>query len=171
MDTMSYSELDAPNQRRTSLRIRRLARLQRLSGRVIRFVYTKTGGRVGGTVRGMPVLLLTTTGRRTGLDRTTPLIFVRHDGTYAVAASAAAADSDPDWYHNLIANPAATIQVRSSRIEVTARMTEQEERNDLYQKFKAGSDAFRTFEESTSRTIPVIVLQPDTEDTTPDGPD
>lgn len=114
-------------------------------------------------MRGMPVLLLTTKGRRTGLERTTPLIFVRHNGTYAVAASAAGADRDPDWYHNLNANLAATIQVESSRIEVTARVADPEERNFLYQRFKAGSDAFRTFEESTARTIPVIVLQPDTD--------
>lgn len=153
--------------KRTGFWIRRLAWLQRLSGRVIRIAYSKTGGRIGGTVRGMPVLLLTTTGRRTGLERTTPLIYVRHGGTYAVAASAAGADTNPAWYHNLTANPAATIQVGSSRIEVAARVADQEERYDLYQRFKAGSDAFRAFEESTSRTIPIIVLEPNEEDTTP----
>ena len=163
LDTMPITELGVERGKRPSRWIRRLAWLQRLSGRAIGFLYIKTGGKLGGTVRGMPVLLLTTTGRRTGLERTTPLIYIRHSGTYVVAASAAAADRDPDWYHNLKANPAATIQVESSRIEVTARVAEQEERNYLYQRFKAGSDAFRTFEESTVRIIPVIVLHPDTE--------
>lgn len=111
----------------------------------------------------MPVLLLTTTGRRTGLDRTTPLIYVRDNGNYVVAASAAAADHHPGWYHNLTADSAATIQIKSRRIDVTARMAEDDERDDLYRRFKAGSAAFTTFEESTSRTIPVIVLQPDIE--------
>lgn len=167
LDIMSISEQRVEDRKRTTFWIRRLAWLQRLSGRVLRIAYSKTGGRVGGTVRGMPVLLLTTTGRRTGLERTTPLIYVRQGRAYAVAASAAGADSNPAWYHNLTANPAATIQVGPSRIEVTARVADQEERNDLYQRFEEGSDAFRAFAESTSRTIPVIVLQPIKEDATP----
>ena len=105
-------------------------------------------------------MLLTSIGRRTGLERTTPLIYVCHGASYAVAASAAGAEANPAWYHNLSANPAATIQVGSGSIKVTARVAEHEERNDLYQRFKAGSDAFRTFEQSTSRTIPVVVLMP-----------
>lgn len=164
---MSITAQRVEERKRNAFWIRRLAWLQRLSGRVLRIAYSRTGGRIGGRVRGMPVLLLSTTGRRTGLERTTPLIYVRHNGTYAVAASAAGAERNPSWYHNLIANPAATIQVGSSRIEVTARATEQRERSDLYQLFKASSNAFTAFEESTSRTIPVVVLQPNKPDTLP----
>ncbi len=83
-------------------------------------LYRAGGGRVGGRLRkGVPVLLLTTTGRKTGRRRTTPLLYVEEGDRYVVVASAGGAPSHPAWYLNLRSNPAATIQVGGRKLAVT----------------------------------------------------
>lgn len=108
----------------------------------------------------MPVLLLTTTGRRSGLARTVPLIYLRVGTTYVVTASAAGASNNPGWYHNLLTDPNGAVQVGSARWTVHARIADASERQPFYEEFKRSNRAFVRFEEKTEREIPVVVLEP-----------
>jgi len=153
----SYEQL-VSKQRGKSLR--RVKRLQTLAGKAVTTVYVGTGGRVGGRARRMPLLLLTTTGRRSGVSRTVPLIYVKADSAYVVVASAAGAERNPGWFHNLVADPIALVQVGSSRWRVHARVTDPDERALLYDEFKGLNRAFVRFEQQTEREIPVVVLEP-----------
>ena len=82
------------------------------------------------------------------------------DGRYVVFGSKAGADTNPDWYHNLLANPKTTIEVGGETVPVTARLAEGEERERLWSAQKAAMPAFSDYEQQTSRPIPVIILDP-----------
>ncbi len=116
-------------------------------------------GRVGGSWEGRDLLLLTTTGRRSGNPYTTPMVYTRDGERLLVYASKAGAPSHPDWYLNLEANPAVTVEVGSERYEATASTLEGEERDRLYAEQAARWPAFAEYEQKTDRVIPVVALE------------
>jgi deazaflavin-dependent oxidoreductase (nitroreductase family) len=122
------------------------------------FLYHTSGGKIGGSINGSPLLLLTVTGRKSGREYTIPLAYVRHDGDYLITASAAGAERDPVWLTNLEKTPAARIEVDGQLYKVQATTTTGEERDRLYALFKAQGSNFADYEQKTRRTIPVIRL-------------
>lgn len=118
-------------------------------------------GRVGGVFEGKPLLLLHHRGARTGVERVSPLMYRRVGTSYAVFASKGGADSNPDWYHNLNANPEVTIEVGIDKLDVRARLAEGEEQDAIWDRQKREHPQFADYERKTSRArIPVIVLDP-----------
>jgi len=124
-------------------------------------VYRLSRGRALGTVAGMPVLLLTTTGRRTGRARTTPLTFFRDGADFVVIASNGGADRPPDWWLNLQQAPRAVGTIGSNRLNVTFRAASAEERKRLWVTVTATYAGYEAYQERTTRQIPVVVLTPD----------
>ena len=116
-------------------------------------------GRVGGPFEGRPILLLTHTGARTGTVRTNPLAYLADGDRFVVFASKGGAPTNPDWYHNLIAHPDATIEVGTETIPVRTRVAAGEERDRLWHRLVLLIPAFGEYERKTSRTIPVVVLE------------
>jgi deazaflavin-dependent oxidoreductase (nitroreductase family) len=124
-------------------------------------VYRASGGRLAGHFRKVaPVLLLTTTGRKSGKQRTTPLLYVQDDEQYVIVASVGGAPTHPAWYLNLQGNPAATIQIGSRRIAVSARTASAEERARLWTRVTEMYPAYDDYQAKTSRTIPIVILAP-----------
>ncbi len=122
--------------------------------------FRANGGRVGGQFEGAPLLLLHTTGAKTGAERIAPVMYQDVDGTYAVFASKAGAPTNPDWFHNLRANPSATIEVGTDTLPVRAREAEGAERDRIWEIQKQRYPGFADYEAKTTRTIPVVVLEP-----------
>ena len=122
-------------------------------------LYRVSRGRLLGRLGGLPVLLLTTTGRHSGKRRTLPLLYFEDGDTLVVAASAAGADRHPGWYLNLVANPDVEVQTRGGRNRMRAGDSPAEERQRLYDRFKAASDQYAGYETKTEREIPVVVLR------------
>ncbi len=115
-------------------------------------------GRVGGMFDGRPLLLLHHTGARTGTRRVTPLMYQNLADGYAVFASKAGADTNPDWYHNVVANPGTEVEVGTETIRVRARVASGAERDRIWNKQKRDYPQFEEYESKTARVIPVIVL-------------
>lgn len=124
------------------------------------FLYRISKGKLGGTLGNFPILLLTTTGRKSGLARTTPLVYLRNGEEYLIAASAGGADRNPVWFLNLQNKPEAVIEVNGKTFNTQAAITVDTERTQLYERFKAQGDNFVQYEQSTTRPIPIIRLQP-----------
>jgi F420H(2)-dependent quinone reductase len=124
-------------------------------------VYRLSGGRVAGKIGKAPVLLLTTTGRKSGRPRTNPLLYApAGDNGYMVIASKGGADQHPLWYLNLQANPLAKVMVRRETKEVRARNAEGEEREQLWRSLADLYPGYDRYAQKTSRRIPVVVLDP-----------
>jgi deazaflavin-dependent oxidoreductase (nitroreductase family) len=117
-------------------------------------------GRVGGQFEGSPLLLLHTTGARTGQERVTPVMYRRTDGNYAVFASKGGAPDNPDWYHNLLANPDVQAEIGTQTLSFTARVAGAEERERIWSAQKAEYPGFAGYESKTTRQIPVVILEP-----------
>lgn len=115
-------------------------------------------GRVGGMFDSKPLLLLHHTGARTGIRRVSPLMYQEAEGGFAVFASKAGADDNPDWFHNLAANPRTEVEVGTERVAVSARTAEGDERERIWERQKRDYPMFAEYEAKTSRVIPVIVL-------------
>jgi deazaflavin-dependent oxidoreductase (nitroreductase family) len=122
--------------------------------------YQETDGEVGYLWNGVPILLLTTTGRASGLPRTTPLIHGRDGDDYLVVASVGGAPHHPDWYRNLVAQPRAHIQVRADHLEVTARTATDAEKPRLWAILTEFWPNYDVYQSRTDRVIPVVVLTP-----------
>jgi deazaflavin-dependent oxidoreductase (nitroreductase family) len=122
--------------------------------------YRETNGEVGYIWNGVPTLLLTTTGRKSGEARTNALIFGRDGDDYLVVASMGGAPSDPNWYRNLQAQPSAEIQVRADRIRVTSRTADDVEKARLWKIMTDGWPNYDVYQSRTDRVIPVVVLSP-----------
>ena len=122
-------------------------------------VYRETGGEQGYHWRGTTILLLTTTGRVSGQERTTPLIHRVDDDSWVVVASKGGAPQHPDWYQNLQANPEAVIEVRSERIPVRAETAEGDDRTRLWQLMTEVWPAYDDYQRNTDRQIPVVVFR------------
>jgi deazaflavin-dependent oxidoreductase (nitroreductase family) len=117
-------------------------------------------GRVGGNFEGAPLLLLHSTGAKSGEERVHPMMFQAVGDGYAVFASKAGADSNPDWFYNLKAHAEASIEVGTDVVEVTARVLDDSERAPIWEKQKADYPGFAGYEEKTDRVIPVVMLAP-----------
>lgn len=127
---------------------------------VHRWLYRVSGGRVGFHLPGgMEMLLLTTTGRRSGEPRTTPLLFVRDGERFAVMASNAGDDRDPAWWLNLRARPLARVQIGRESFAARGRRAEGAEGAALFEKLVAAHEPFRNYRKRTSRQIPIVVLE------------
>jgi len=123
-------------------------------------LYKASGGRASGHIGKMPVLLLTTTGRKSGKQRTKPLGYVKDGDDYLLAASNAGNDFFPSWWLNLKASPVAEIQVGSQRLAVNARKASPQERERMWPKFVAVYKGYAGYEKKTDREIPVVILTP-----------
>lgn len=117
-------------------------------------------GKVGGPFEGADVLLLTSTGAKSGERRTTPVVYQRDGDRMVIFASKAGAPNNPAWYHNLRANPTATVEIGSETLDVEALVTEGDERERLFRKQAEGHPQFAEYEKKTTRQIPVVALQP-----------
>lgn len=138
----------------------RRTKLVELFWRVHPAIYRATGGRILGRVLGMPVLLLTTRGRRSGTSRTTALTYHPDSGAYVVVGSVLGEPRHPGWVHNLRADSRAEIQVGRRRIPVVAREAEGAERERLWTEVAAREPSYTAYAERTERRIPVVVLEP-----------
>jgi deazaflavin-dependent oxidoreductase (nitroreductase family) len=122
--------------------------------------YQETDGEVGYLWNGVPALLLTTTGRRSGQARTNALIFGRDGSDYLVVASMGGAPTHPNWYLNLLARPEAEIQVRGDHLRVIAHPAEDEEKPRLWKIMTDQWPNYDVYQSRTERVIPVVVLTP-----------
>ena len=122
-------------------------------------LYRLTGGKFGGKVQELRVLLLTTTGRKTGRKRTTPLGYLEHDGGYVIIGSNAGFDTHPAWFHNLKSNPHATVEVNDRRFEASAEIARPDERGQLWARLVEIAPAYANYAHKTSREIPLVVLR------------
>ena len=117
-------------------------------------------GRVGGMFEGAPLLLLHHVGARTGTERVCPLMYQSVNGSFAIFASKAGADTNPDWFYNLLANPQTKIEVGINTQTVLARLAEGEEHDRIWEQQKQEWPQFAEYERTTSRdVIPVVVLE------------
>ncbi|HEX3841187.1 MAG TPA: nitroreductase family deazaflavin-dependent oxidoreductase [Acidimicrobiales bacterium] len=117
-------------------------------------------GKVGGPFAGAPVLLLHTTGAKTGQPRVNPMMYLDLDGHRYVFASKAGADTNPDWYWNLVANPDVTVEVGTETNEVAAAPVARDERDRIYAEQARRYPGFAEYEQKTDRIIPVVELIP-----------
>jgi deazaflavin-dependent oxidoreductase (nitroreductase family) len=117
------------------------------------------GGKVGGPFERSTLLLLTTTGAKSGKQRTTPLAYLPDGDRYIIFASKAGQPMNPDWYHNLVAHPTVTIEVGTETFEARAMEITGEERDRLYAKQVERAPAFGEYQTKTTRLIPVIALE------------
>jgi deazaflavin-dependent oxidoreductase (nitroreductase family) len=116
-------------------------------------------GKVGGQMAGMPLLLLTTTGNKTGRALTKPLAYTRDGDRIFVIASFAGSPKNPAWFNNLVANPTVTVEVGPERFQARARITSGEERDRLFQQQADKIGIFYEYQKKTTRQIPVVVLE------------
>jgi deazaflavin-dependent oxidoreductase (nitroreductase family) len=122
--------------------------------------FRANGGKVGGNFEGAPMLLLHHVGARSGVERVNPLVYQPAGDNLAVFASKAGAPTNPDWFHNLVANPVTTVEVGDGTRAVRARVAEGEEREQIWSRQKELMPGFADYEQSTDRQIPVVVLEP-----------
>jgi deazaflavin-dependent oxidoreductase (nitroreductase family) len=121
--------------------------------------FRQNGGKVGGGFAGAPMLLLTTTGAKSGKERTTPLAYLRDGDRTVIFASKAGADTNPDWFHNLRANPRVTVEQGTETYDADAVILDGAERDRLFDLQKQAMPGFAEYEAKTDRVIPVIVLE------------
>ena len=120
--------------------------------------FRTNGGKVGGNFEGAPLLLLHSTGAKSGQERVNPMMYQPVGDGFAVFASKAGADSNPDWYYNLKANPEARVEVGAEAFDVTARVLDDGEREPVWEEQKSRYPGFAEYEEKTDRVIPVVML-------------
>ncbi len=128
--------------------------------RVHRFLYRVSGGRIGGRVGGVSVLILINVGRKTGQRRETPLLYIEDESRWVVVASNAGDDRSPVWWLNLKSNPDAEIQVKTELYKVRARRAAPEEEARLWPLLDASYRHYPDYRRRTHREIPVVILEP-----------
>jgi F420H(2)-dependent quinone reductase len=133
----------------------------KLVGGAHKLLYRASGGRVGGRVWGLSILLLTTRGRKSGRLRTTPLCFLRDGEDLVVVASNGGMAWFPSWWLNLLREPRATVQVGRTRRAIRAREATPEERARLWAQLTSIASGYLKYQERTSRAIPLAILQPE----------
>jgi deazaflavin-dependent oxidoreductase (nitroreductase family) len=121
--------------------------------------FRANGGKVGGMFEGAPILLLHSTGAKSGQERVNPMMYQADGDNHVVFASKAGAPTNPDWYHNLIANPQASIEVGDRTLDVVASVADAEARERLWSRQKELYPGFAEYEAKTTRQIPVVVLE------------
>ena len=120
--------------------------------------FRANGGKVGGQFESVSMLLLTTTGRNTGRQVVSPLVYTRSGDAYVVAASNAGSDSHPQWYLNLLANPGVTVEVGDASFGARAEIASAAERDRLFAAHAEAMPAFAEYETATNRVIPMVTL-------------
>ncbi|MGW1886019.1 nitroreductase family deazaflavin-dependent oxidoreductase [Streptomyces sp. NPDC001970] len=123
-------------------------------------LYESSGGTEGTTLRGRPVIILTTRGAKSGRIRKSPLMRVEHDGRYAVVASLGGAPKHPVWYHNIVADPRVELQDGPMRQDMTAREVTGEEKAQWWARAVETWPDYAEYQKKTDREIPVFVLEP-----------
>lgn len=132
--------------------------------------YQETDGEVGHEWHdGVFTLLLTTTGRRSGQARTTPLIYGEHDGEYVVVASKGGADDHPDWYRNLVDHPEVELQIGADVFAAAARTATADEKAEIWPRMAEIWPDYDHYAEKTDRDIPVVLLEPHAGANVPDA--
>jgi deazaflavin-dependent oxidoreductase (nitroreductase family) len=122
--------------------------------------FRANGGKVGGNFEGAPLLLLHTRGARSGKERVNPMMYQDLGRSVAVFASKAGADTNPDWYHNLVANPEVSAEIGTETREFVARVAGPDEREPIWSQQKHDYPGFADYESGTDRVIPVVILEP-----------
>lgn len=124
-------------------------------------LYRRTGGRVGAKFPGgAPVCLLTTTGRTSGEPRTMPLLYLRDGDDVVVVASKGGFSTHPQWYLNLLADPAVTVEIKRERIPMVARVADAAEKTALWPRLVAMYPSYDDYQARTDRDIPVVICSP-----------
>jgi deazaflavin-dependent oxidoreductase (nitroreductase family) len=139
---------------------KRLRKILRAANRAHVALYRISRGKFGNKIANLPVLLITTSGRKSGLPYTNPVVYIIDGRDYLVSASGGGMDWHPGWYLNLEHRPEAKIEIGDKTFNVQALIMGGEERKRLYEKFKAVSSNFVKYENGTRREIPVIRLVP-----------
>ncbi len=116
-------------------------------------------GKVGGPFAGSPMVLLTTTGAKSGKERTSPLVYTTDGDRIVIIASKAGAPTSPDWYYNLVANPTVTVEIGTERFQAHATVAEGAERDRLFNQQATQMPGFAEYQTKTTRVIPVVVLE------------
>jgi deazaflavin-dependent oxidoreductase (nitroreductase family) len=120
--------------------------------------FRANAGKVGGQFAGRTLLLLHTTGAKSGETRVNPLVTIPDGERYVIVASKGGAPTNPDWYYNLSANPEVTVEVGSEKFQAVAQVTAEPERTRLYEQMETVNPGFTEYKSKTSRSIPVITL-------------
>jgi len=121
--------------------------------------FRQNGGRVTGMFEGRPVVLITTTGAKSGTKRTTPVVYTTDGDRIVVIASKGGAPTNPDWYYNLVANPGVTVELPTETFEARARVAQGDERERLWRAQADRMPNFDEYQKNTTRRIPVVVLE------------
>lgn len=116
-------------------------------------------GKVGGFFENATLLLLHTTGAKSGQERINPMVYIEDGGKYVVIASAGGAQNHPDWYYNVVAGPEVGVEMGTETFQAQATVTEEPQRTDLYAAVSARYPNFIEYQENTDRVIPVITLE------------
>lgn len=125
------------------------------------FLYRRTGGKLGGNLFVIRVLLLTTTGRKTGKKRTTPMGYIERDGIYLmIGLFAMFVNANPGWFYNLRTNPSASVQVKDKQFEVNAEIVGLHQRDQVWAQVTEVAPFYAKFAKRTSREIPLVILRP-----------
>ena len=132
--------------------------LQEMNRAIIK-EFRANAGKVSGQFEGVPLLLLTTVGARSGLMRTNPLAYFADGDRYLIIASYAGAPVNPPWFYNLKANPEVEVEVGTERFKARAQEIDEPQRTEVYRKVAEAAPVFAEYQSNTTRTIPVIVLQ------------
>jgi deazaflavin-dependent oxidoreductase (nitroreductase family) len=120
--------------------------------------FRANNGKVGGTFENIPLLILHTTGAKSGQPRANPLVYVMDGDRYVIVASKGGAPTNPAWYYNLVANPVVCVEVGTERFDAVATVAEGSERTRLFDLVSAQSPFFGDYARKTTRVIPVIIL-------------
>jgi deazaflavin-dependent oxidoreductase (nitroreductase family) len=121
--------------------------------------FRANNGKVGGQFANIPLLLLTTIGAKSGQPRIIPLAYTTDGDRIIILASKAGAPTNPDWYHNLVANPTATVEIGNERFQAQASVAQGQERERLYAHVLERLPWFADYQQKTSRQIPIIILE------------
>jgi len=120
--------------------------------------FRENGGKVGGPFEGAPLLLLHTTGAKSGRERVNPMMYETIGDGFAVFASKAGAPTNPDWFRNLVANPHVKAEIGTETIDLTARVADDATRAPIWDAWKKKYTGFADYEAKTTRQIPVVLL-------------
>jgi len=121
--------------------------------------FRRRGGQVGGNFEGRPLILLTTTGAKSGRSHTTPAMYRKDGDRIVIFASKGGAPTSPDWYHNLVANPTVTVEVGTETFKAKASVATGKERDDLFALQAQEYPQFGEYQQKTTRKIPVVLLE------------
>jgi deazaflavin-dependent oxidoreductase (nitroreductase family) len=124
------------------------------------FLYRLTGGKFGSRVQGLPVLLLTTIGRKTGKKRVTPLGYIKHASSYVITATNAGSDAHPAWFLNLKSHPPVAFQVGNKQFTAIAEPAGPDLRKQLWAEIVERAPGYGAYEKRTTRQFPVVLLRP-----------